>query len=326
MTLPDPTTLDDLRTESPNASSRGLDAMSVANVLAVMNAADRTVPDAVGRVLPEVETVVHLAVDALRAGGRLIYLGAGTSGRLGVLDAAECPPTFGIDAGQVLGLLAGGRNALVQSAEGAEDNPGLAVADLSEIGLVSRDVVIGIAASGRTPYVVGGLDHARSLGCQTVAIACTSPALISAHADVAIEIDTGPEVLRGSTRLKAGTAQKLVLNLVSTATMVRLGKVYGNLMVDVRPSNEKLRARVLRIVCEATGCSAEEAYAAVTAADGHAKTAIVMVLAGLDAPTARERLDSAGGFVRGALAWDERAGYTSSRLHRAIHPGPPQQS
>lgn len=298
----EPGVLDGLTTEAGNAATRDLDTMSVAEILTVMNTQDLLVPVAVGRVLPRIAQAVELAVEALRAGGRLVYLGAGTSGRLGVLDATECPPTFGTDPEQVLGILAGGRDALVRSAEGAEDDPALAVADLDRIGLASRDVLVGIAASGRTPYVLGGLDHARGIGCRTVSIACTTPALVSAHADVAIEVDTGPEVLTGSTRLKAGTAQKLVLNLVSTATMVRLGKVYGNLMVDVRPSNEKLRARALRIVVEATGCSTDQARSALAGAGGHAKTAIVMVLADVDAATARARLDAAGGFVRGALA------------------------
>jgi N-acetylmuramic acid 6-phosphate etherase len=213
----------------------------------------------------------------------------------------ECPPTFGTDPSQVIGLIAGGEQALTTALEGAEDDPDMAADQLDAIGLTGRDVVVGISASGRTPFVVGGLDHARRLGAKTVSLACNTDAKVSQHADVAIEVDTGPEVLTGSTRLKAGTGEKLVLNMISTAAMVQIGKVYGNLMVDVRPTNDKLRRRAQHIVEEATGCEPDAARAALTAADGHAKTAIVMLLVDVDAATARGRLTAAHGRVRDAI-------------------------
>ncbi|GAA4072778.1 N-acetylmuramic acid 6-phosphate etherase [Microbacterium laevaniformans] len=288
-------------TEQQNPRTRALDAMSVTELLTAMNEEDRRVPVAVAAAIGQIARAVDLAVAALGAGGRLIYLGAGTSGRLGVLDAAECPPTFGTDPGQVRGVLAGGRAAMFEAVENAEDSVEFAVADLQAIELSAADVVVGIAASGRTPYVIGGLDHARAIGAATVALAANPNAEISEHADVAIEIDNGPEVLTGSTRLKAGTSQKLVLNMISTATMVRLGKVYGNLMVDVRPTNEKLVDRAVRIVQAATGCDRSRAESALADADGHAKTAIVAVLCGIGAAAARERLADAHGFVRAAI-------------------------
>ncbi|AUN39315.1 N-acetylmuramic acid 6-phosphate etherase [Tsukamurella tyrosinosolvens] len=288
-------------TEGRNSRTMDLDEFTVHELLTAMNDEDRLVPDAVRRVLPAVERTVDLAVSALRSGGRLIYQGAGTSGRLGVLDAAECPPTFGVSPGVVLGVLAGGDAAMFRSEEGAEDSAERGRDDLAALGLTAADVVIGIAASGRTPYVLGGLDYARSVGASTVALSCNPGAAISAHAEVAIEIDNGPEVLTGSTRLKAGTSQKLVLNMISTAAMVRTGKAFSNLMVDVAPSNVKLADRVVRIIGEATGCDEAAARAAADAADGHAKTAIVMILADVDAPTARARLAAADGFVRAAI-------------------------
>lgn len=288
-------------TEGRNNRTMDLDEFTVHELLTAMNDEDRLVPDAVRRVLPAVERTVDLAVTALRSGGRLIYQGAGTSGRLGVLDAAECPPTFGVSPGLVLGVLAGGDAAMFRSEEGAEDSAERGRDDLAALDLSAADVVIGIAASGRTPYVLGGLDYARSVGASTVALSCNPGAAISAHAEVAIEIDNGPEVLTGSTRLKAGTSQKLVLNMISTAAMVRMGKAFSNLMVDVAPSNVKLADRVVRIIGEATGCDEAAARAAADAADGHAKTAIVMILADVDAPTARARLAAADGFVRAAI-------------------------
>ncbi len=290
-----------LATERANDRTADLDTMSVAGLLAAMNEEDRSVPGAVAAALPEIERAVHLIVAARRAGGRLIYLGAGTSGRIGLLDAVECPPTFGTDPGEVLGLIAGGDLAFLRAAEGAEDDPDLAVAALDAVGLTVADVVVGLAASGRTPYVVGGLGHARATGSATVSVACNAGAEISAHADVAIEVDTGPEVLTGSTRLKAGTAQKLVCNMLSTASMIRTGKAYRNLMVDVRPTNAKLVDRARRIVTAATGVDDATAAGALAGADGHAKTAIVMLLAAVDAAEARRRLAGAGGSVREAL-------------------------
>ncbi len=289
-------------TEAANPRTAALDAMSVVEILRIMNDEDAGVAGAVAAEIPQIAQAVDRAVAALTAGGRLVYQGAGTSGRLGVLDAAECPPTFGTDPAQIVGLLAGGPEAMFRAIEGAEDSAQLGADDLDAIGLSERDVLVGIAASGRTPYVIGGLDHARRLGAATVAISCARNAEVSSHADVAIELDNGPEVITGSTRLKAGTSQKLVLNMISTATMVRLGKVYRNLMVDVVPTNDKLVARAERIVCAATDCDAATARRVLAEADGHAKTAIVAILCGIDVASARERLRGGRGSVRDALA------------------------
>ena len=304
--MPDLSTL--TATESRNPRTATLDAMSVTEFLEVMNAEDHRVADAVATQIPQIAKAVDFAVAALRRGGRLIYTGAGTSGRLGVLDAAECPPTFGTDPSIVVGLLAGGLSAMFKAVEGAEDSVELGVADLKEINLSADDVVVGIAASGRTPYVIGGLDYAREIGAATVSIACNPGAEVGRHADVSIEVDNGPEVLTGSTRLKSGTSQKLILNMISTATMVRLGKVYGNLMVDVRPTNEKLVSRAIGIVAAATGCDAETARQALADADNHAKTAIVAILCGIDSEAARARLAGADGFVRAAIADTQTSG------------------
>lgn len=289
-------------TESRNPRTRNLDELSVDELLATMNAEDARVPAAVAAALPAIGRAVRAASEALRAGGRLVYFGAGTSGRLGVLDAAECPPTFSASPDQVVGLLAGGQGAMFKAVEGAEDSAELGAADLAAIGLTAADVAVGIAASGRTPYVIGGLDYARGVGAVAVSIACNPDAPVSAHAEIAIEVDNGPEVLTGSTRLKAGTSQKLILNMISTATMVQLGKTYGNLMVDVAPTNVKLVDRAVRIVREATGCDETDARRALDGSGNHPKTAIVMLLCDIDATQARRRLDGAGGFVRAALA------------------------
>jgi N-acetylmuramic acid 6-phosphate etherase len=291
-----------LTTEARNPRTLELDTMTTEQFLTVMNDEDRKVPDAVAAALPSIAAAVELVAAAFRRGGRLIYIGAGTSGRLGVLDAVECPPTFGTSPDQVVGLIAGGERAFVKAVEGAEDSLDLAREDLAGLGLNPDDVVVGIAASGRTPYVIGGLDYAREVGAPTVSVCCNPGSEVSKHADVAIEVDNGPEVLTGSTRLKSGTSQKLILNMISTASMVRVGKVYGNLMVDVMPTNEKLVVRARGIVQAATGCDEATAAQAIEAAGGHAKTAIVMILAGVDAAAARERLAAADGFVRGAVA------------------------
>ncbi|MDR1432038.1 MAG: N-acetylmuramic acid 6-phosphate etherase [Propionibacteriaceae bacterium] len=288
-------------TEARNPATTDLDAMSLVDFLTVMNQEDAKVAAAVGAALPQIAEAVTAITAAIRSGGRLVYMGAGTSGRLGLLDAVECPPTFGTSPELVLGLMAGGDNAFVRAVEGAEDSLVLAVEDLSRIGLTSQDAVVGIAASGRTPYVIGGLDYARSIGAATVSIACNTGAVVSDHADIAIEVDNGPEVLTGSTRLKAGTSQKLILNMISTACMVRLGKVFGNLMVDLLPTNEKLVARAIGIVRAATGCDDPTARQALTESGNHAKTAIVMLLASVDADTAKARLQDAQGFVREAI-------------------------
>jgi len=288
-------------TERGNADTYNLDTMTTQQALEAMNAEDQKVAPAVRVAIPQIAQAVDLVVAAIGGGGRLIYLGAGTSGRLGVLDAVECPPTFGTSPETVVGLIAGGPGAFLKAVEGAEDSPTLARDELAALDVSPRDVVIGIAASGRTPYVIGGLDYARELGVPTVSIACNPHAAVSEHADVAIEVDNGPELLTGSTRLKSGTSQKLILNMISTISMVRLGKVYHNLMVDVRPTNEKLVARAIGIVRTVTGCGEDEARSALEAAGNSAKTAIVMVALGIDAEAARDRLDQAGGFVRTAI-------------------------
>lgn len=288
-------------TEARNPRTHDLDTLSVLELLKAMNDEDRLVPEAVAKALPQIAAAVEAVATSFRAGGRLIYLGAGTSGRLGVLDAVECPPTFGTDPGMVVGLIAGGPGAFLKAVEGAEDSPELARHDLRELRLSAEDVVIGIAASGRTPYVIGGLDAARECGAATVSIACNPGAEVSGHADVAIEVDNGPEILTGSTRLKSGTSQKLILNMISTAAMVQVGKVYENLMVDVRPTNAKLVVRAHRIIRTVTDCSDAEAALALEQAGGSAKTAIVMILAGCDREAAERRLADKGGRVRAAI-------------------------
>lgn len=293
--------LDMLSTERPNPLTRDLDVMSVSDLLTVMNQQDAIVADAVATVLPAIEAAVDSIVTARAQGGRLIYLGAGTSGRLGVLDAVECPPTFGTDPGEVIGIIAGGPGAFLNAVEGAEDDPRAAGADLDAISLNATDVVVGLAASGRTPYVIGGLDHARALGAATVAVSCNRNAAMSSHAGVAIEVETGPEILTGSTRLKAGTAQKMVCNMLSTASMVRSGKAFHNLMVDLRPTNAKLVDRANRIVAAATGVDTEIASETIENADGHVKAAVVMLLAECDFAEATELLDRASGSVREAI-------------------------
>lgn len=291
-----------LTTEARNDRSEDLDILPTGALLRLMNDEDHRVAKAVQTALGQIEAAVLLVTQAFRVGGRLVYIGAGTSGRLGMLDAVECPPTFDSDPDQVLALVAGGSSAFARAVEGAEDSPEMARKDLQGIGLGSLDVVVGIAASGRTPYVIGGLDYAKSVGAATVSLACNPAAPTSSHADVAIEIDNGPEILTGSTRLKAGTSQKMVLNMITTAAMVQTGKVYRNLMVDLRPTNAKLVTRAKRIVMTATGCDAHTAEDAYTAADGNAKTAIVMILADCTRDQAVERLRRSKGFVRGAIS------------------------
>lgn len=290
-----------LTTEARNARSEQLDTLGVAELLELMNDEDATVPATVRRALPEIARAVELITDRLRGGGRLIYLGAGTSGRLGVLDAAECPPTFNTRPGQVVGLIAGGETALLRAVEGAEDSPELAARDLHQLGLNSDDVVVGLSASGRTPYVLAALRQARATGAATVSVACNAPAVSSGCADVAIELDNGPEVLTGSTRLKAGTSTKLVLNMLSTASMVQIGKVFGNLMVDVVPTNEKLERRARSIIAVATGVDEQAASHYYQRAGRRPKVAIVMILAGVDRTEAEQRLRAAHGYVREAL-------------------------
>ncbi|MBF4459223.1 MULTISPECIES: N-acetylmuramic acid 6-phosphate etherase [unclassified Pseudoclavibacter] len=294
-------TLAALSTEGRNPRSMELDTLETEQILRLMNDEDATVAGAVRAALPVIAQAADRIAEARRAGGRLIYLGAGTSGRIGLLDAVECPPTFGTSPEDVLGVMAGGSQAFVRAVEGAEDDPELAERELDAVALRAEDIVVGLAASGRTPYVIGGLRAARRRGAATISIACNAGAPISAEADIAIEVVTGPEVLTGSTRLKAGTAQKLVCNMLSTASMVRGGKAYGNLMVDVRPSNAKLVDRAQRIVAEATGASRADSDAALASASDHAKTAVVMLLADCDAQRAAALLTEAEGSVRQAV-------------------------
>ena len=290
-----------MTTERRNPRTMQLDTMSELEIVTAMNDEDARVPLAIAKKLPEIAQAARWAVEAFEQGGRLFYMGAGTSGRLGVLDAAECPPTFGVDPGMVVGLIAGGEKAFIKAVEGAEDSRELGRQDLESHQLTQKDFVIGIAASGRTPYVLGGLAYAKELGCRTAAIACNPGSAIGKAADLAIEVEVGPEVLTGSTRLKSGTAQKLILNMISTASMVRMGKAYQNLMVDVMQTNEKLHTRAENIVMDATGAERAEARSAIDAAGGSVKCAITMLLANCSAQEAKSRLEAAGGHVRTAI-------------------------
>ncbi|MCZ0717439.1 N-acetylmuramic acid 6-phosphate etherase [Aerococcus kribbianus] len=289
--------LEKLTTEQRNPNTMALDQMSVGEMLATMNAEDQGVAKAISEVLADIEEAVDKIIRSFNQGGRLIYIGAGTSGRLGVLDAAECVPTFGVSPDMVIGLIAGGQAAMFSAAEGAEDTGNFAETDLAQIALQAQDTVVGLAASGRTPYVISGLAYAETIGASTVALSCNKNAEISQYADVSIEVETGPEVLTGSTRLKAGTAQKLVLNMLSTCAMVGIGKVYQNLMVDVLATNQKLEDRAQRIIMEAADCSLEQAEQVFQAADRQVKVAIVMILTGLDKASAEEKIAQANGFI-----------------------------
>ncbi|KZE95786.1 N-acetylmuramic acid 6-phosphate etherase [Agromyces sp. NDB4Y10] len=293
--------LEQLATEAVRGDSGELDLLDTAAQLAVLDAANAEAVAVVRAAAPQIAAAVDAIVPRLRDGGRLVYVGAGTAGRMGVLDASEIPPTFGTDPALVVGLIAGGDRALRHSVEDAEDDPGAGAADLAAIGLSSRDAVVGISASGRTPYVVGALRHAREAGALTIGFACNADSEIARVAELAIETVVGPEVVTGSTRLKGGTAQKLVLNAVSTLAMVRLGKVHGNLMVDVRATNAKLRARAERIVRLATGVEADAAAAALAACDGRVKPAILVTLTGVSPEVATERLAREDGVLRAAL-------------------------
>lgn len=293
--------LNRLETEQRNPESKYLDEMPVYEVLQKMNEEDQYVTEAVRKVLPAITPLVEAVTKTLRTQGRLIYVGAGTSGRLGLLDAVECRPTFGVPSSTVIGQMAGGEAAFTEAKEGAEDSREAGELDLINLSLTANDAVVGLAASGRTPYVVGALQYARSRGAVTGSVACNRSAVISAHADHPIEVNTGAEVLTGSTRLKAGTAQKLVLNMISTASMVGTGKVYENLMVDVRPTNEKLYKRSHRIIIEATGADEETAVAAFEEAGQHVKTAIVMILADVSEKDARQMLVQSDGFIKKAV-------------------------
>ena len=292
--------LESLVSEGRNPATMDIDTLPTEAILARINHEDARVAPVIASLIPSIADVVDTVVDAINQGGRLIYIGAGTSGRLGILDAVECRPTFSVPDSLVVGIIAGGERALTHAVEGAEDDSEQGGKDLAAIELSASDVVVGLSASGRTPYVSGALAYAKNLGCATAAIACSPNATIFDNADVPLCAVVGPECLTGSTRMKSGTAQKLILNMISTASMIRLGKTYENLMVDVHASNDKLRARAVRIVMQATECDEQVARDALTQAGNQSKVAIVMLLTGCDANTARERLDSSQGFLRKA--------------------------
>lgn len=289
--------LENLTTERRNEKTENLDELSTKEILRIMNEEDKTVPAAIEKELGKITEAIEIIKDKISRGGRLIYLGAGTSGRLGILDAVECVPTFST-TDEVLGIIAGGEKAFVKAVEGAEDSLTLAQEDLKKINFSQNDVIFGIAASGRTSYVIGALKYAESVGAKKITLSCNKNAKISKYADVAIEIDCGPEILTGSTRLKAGTAQKLVLNMVSTATMIGLGKVYKNLMVDVKPTNEKLVERATGIIAKVTGVTGEEAHKYLLEANKNVKVAITMILTNCSYKEAKEKLRLAKGFIK----------------------------
>ena len=288
-------------TEQQNSASRQLDELPAGEILKLMNEEDRRVPEAIGKVLPDISAAVEVLVESWNSEGRWIYVGAGTSGRIAALDAAECPPTFGVSPDKVKALLAGGDEAVTQAIEGAEDDRDAAVYDLKALDLRPEDVVVGLAASGRTPYVVSAIQHASEMGCSTVGISNNPGSELGEMARISIEVVTGPEVLTGSTRLKAGTSQKLVLNMLSTAAFTRLGKVYRNFMVDVQATNEKLKGRARRIVCDISGVSVDEADELLRLSHGSVKLAIVMANAQVSASKAQGLLDDSRGNVRQAL-------------------------
>ena len=284
-------TLSTLITEQRNPNSMHVDSLSALEIVQLMNKEDKQVPLAIEKCLPQIAQAVECIVAAFQQGGRLVYIGAGTSGRLGVLDASECPPTFGVSPEMVKGIIAGGERALRHPIEGAEDSKTHAVVDLQTIQFSSKDVLVGIAASGRTPYVIGALEYAKSLGSVTVSIASNPNSAMANIVDIAIDTVVGPEVLTGSSRLKSGTAQKLVLNMLTTASMILMGKCYQNLMVDVQASNEKLKARAIHIVMQATDCDKALAEETLKQADQNAKLAIMMILSGLDRAQAEALLE-----------------------------------
>lgn len=288
-------------TEERNELTNNIDTLSTLDMLVLINAEDQKVAFVVRDELPKIAAAVDAIAARMQRGGRLIYIGAGTSGRLGALDASECPPTFGTLPELVVGLIAGGPAALTQAIEGAEDDHDGGVDKIAELDINENDSVVSLAASGRTPYAIGGLAEAKRRSALTVSIACNHPSPLGKLADISIALLVGPEVVTGSTRLKAGTAQKMVLNMISTGVMIRLGKTYSNLMVDVRPTNIKLRQRALRIVAEATGLGWDEAGELLEACEGEVKTAIVAVLADVSPSEARKRLMVSGGYVRRAI-------------------------
>lgn len=290
-----------LNSEKRNPFSYHLDQMSALEIVHLMNEEDKKIPLAIANILPQIAKGVENIVSAFQQGGRLIYIGAGTSGRLGVLDASECPPTFGSDPEMVKGLIAGGYAALTHAMEGVEDSPEQGKQDLQSINFCKKDILVGIAASGRTPYVIGALEYAKTQGAETIAITSNLNSTLANLANIALVPQVGAEVLTGSSRLKSGTAQKMILNMLTTASFVLLGKCYQNLMVDVKVSNKKLQARAINIICEATGCSKEKAENALICADNHAKLAILMILTGLEKTTAQQLLLQNSGNLSAAL-------------------------
>ncbi|MEQ5207771.1 N-acetylmuramic acid 6-phosphate etherase [Proteus vulgaris] len=293
--------LSNLVTESRNHDSENIDTLSTLDMLSVINNEDKKVPLAIEKVLPEIAQLVDKVAVAFTQGGRLIYCGAGTSGRLGILDASECPPTYGTPHEMVIGLIAGGHKAILQAVENAEDNAQLGEEDLRQLNFNEQDILVGIAASGRTPYVMGALQYAKSLGAITGAISCNPESPIAKLADIAITPVVGAEVITGSSRMKAGTAQKLILNMITTGAMIKIGKVFGNLMVDVEATNAKLIERQIRIVMQATECERAIAEEALSQCQRHCKTAILMILANIDAKQATQMLNQNKGFIRKAL-------------------------
>ncbi|MDA3131200.1 N-acetylmuramic acid 6-phosphate etherase [Atlantibacter subterranea] len=293
--------LSNLITERRNPASNNIDTLSTLEMLTVINNEDRRVPEAITPYLPQIAQLVDRVAQAFAEGGRLIYIGAGTSGRLGILDASECPPTFGTRPEQVVGIIAGGHKAILSAVENVEDNREQGAADLKALNFSAKDVLVGLAASGRTPYVLGAMAWAKSLNASIAVVSCNPQSEMAALADIAITPAVGPEVVTGSTRLKAGTAQKLVLNMITTGAMIRSGKVYSNLMVDVEATNAKLIERQISIVMDATDCDRDTAQAALQQCNRHCKTAIVMVLTGLDAAQAGAVLEQNNGFIRLAL-------------------------
>jgi len=293
--------LEQLLTESRNLNTLTIDEESSLGIVTLINQEDHKVPIAIEKILPEIATAVDSIVSALQSGGRLFYLGAGTSGRIGILDASECPPTYGTDPELVQGLIAGGNPAILRAVEGAEDSYTLAAEDLEKKQLNSSDILIGIAASGRTPYVIGGLQYAKSLGCRTISLTCTPNSKMGNLTDLSLTVLTGPEVIMGSTRMKAGSAQKMILNMLTTATMIRLGKVYSNLMVDVQATNEKLQQRAKLIVSLATDVSLDQASIALEKANGSVKLAIIILLTGASKEEGSQLLEQSKGFIAKSL-------------------------
>lgn len=289
-----------LGTEQRNEKTKDLDLLSTMEIIQIMNEEDLNVVAGVKQALPQIEKVVHAMVEALSNGGRIVYVGAGTSGRTGIIDAVECGPTFSCTY-EFLGLIAGGYGAIVKAVEGAEDKKELCVEDLKNNNFTEKDLLVGVAASGRTPYVIGGIEYAKSLGAKTACVCCNIDTEIGKIVDYPIEVSAGPEILTGSTRLKSGTCQKVIINMLSTAAMVGMGKVYKNLMVDVMATNIKLVERCRQIVMAATGCDWETADAALNQTDNHCKEAIVMILLGVDVKEAREKLEASKGWVRKAV-------------------------